>query len=97
MIIKGQSCVTGSRIFVQEGICDEFLKIFTTTAAHPISKTGDPFGKEPEHGPQVSKFQFDLCPSSMDYIFVNPFLFSAWWVTSTPGKEAGATVHYAPW
>ena len=81
---------------MQEGIYDEFLKIFTTTAAHLTSKTGNPFGNETEHGPQVSKVQFDLCPCSMDYIFVNPFLFSAW-VTSTPGKEAGATVHYAPW
>ena len=94
---KGQSCVAGSRIIVQEGIYDEFLKKFTATAAHLSSKTGDPFGEGTKHGPQVSKVQFDVCPPSMDYTFVNPFLFSAWWVTSAPGKEAGATVHYAPW
>ena len=73
MIIKGRSCVAGSRIFVQEGINDEFLKIFTTTAAHLTSKTGDPFGKETEHGPQVSKVQFDVCPCSMEYILLTLF------------------------
>ena len=73
---KGQSCVAGSRIFVQEGIYDEFLKRFTATAAHLTSKTGDPFGKGTEHGPQVSKVQFDVCPYSMHCIFVKP-LFSA--------------------
>ena len=59
---KGQTCVAGSRIFVQEGIYDEFLKNFTATAAHLTSKTGDPFGQGSEHGPQVSKLQFDVCP-----------------------------------
>ena len=60
---KGQSCVAGSRIFVQEGIYDEFLKQFTATAAHLTSKTGDPFGEGTEHGPQVSKVRLDVCPS----------------------------------
>jgi aldehyde dehydrogenase (NAD+) len=67
---KGQSCVAGSRIFVQEGIYDEFLKKFTAIAADLTSKTGDPFGKGTEHGPQVSKVQFDVCPSLMDCNFV---------------------------
>jgi acyl-CoA reductase-like NAD-dependent aldehyde dehydrogenase len=67
---KGQSCVAGSRIFVQEGIYDEFLKEFTAIAAHLTSKTGDPFGQGTEHGPQVSKVQFDVCPCSMDCTFV---------------------------
>ena len=67
---KGQSCVAGSRIFVQEGIYDEFLKKFTATAAHLASKTGDPFDQGTEHGPQVSQVQFDVCPWSMDCTFV---------------------------
>ena len=66
----GQSCVAGSRIFVQEGIYDEFLKRFTAVAAHLTSKTGDPFGQGTEHGPQVSKDQFDVCPCSMDCAFL---------------------------
>ena len=63
---KGQSCVAGSRIFVQEGIYNEFLSKFTATAAHLTSKIGDPFAQGTEHGPQVSKVQFDVCPCSMN-------------------------------
>ena len=62
--------MAGSRIFVQESIYDEFLTKFTATAAHLTSKTGDPFNKGTEHGPQVSKIQFDVCPCSMDRVFV---------------------------
>jgi len=62
----GQSCVAGSRIFVQEGIYNEFLTKFTDTAAHLASKTGDPFGKGTEHGPQVSKVQFDRVMGYID-------------------------------
>ena len=67
---KGQSCIAGSRIFVREGIYDEFLKKFTATAARLTSNTGDPFGEGIEHGPQVSKVQFDVCPRSMGCTFV---------------------------
>jgi acyl-CoA reductase-like NAD-dependent aldehyde dehydrogenase len=66
---KGQSCIAGSRIFVQEGIYNEFLNKFTATAAHLASKTGDPFDQGTEHGPQVSKVQFDVCLCSMDFFF----------------------------
>ena len=74
---KGQSCVAGSRIFVQEGIYDEFLKKFTATAARLASKTGDPFGEGTEHGPQVSKVQFDVCPYSMQLTLVLTLFSSA--------------------
>jgi hypothetical protein len=67
---KGQSCVAGSRIFVQEGIYNEFLSKFTATAAHLTSKIGDPFDHGTAHGPQVSKVQFDVCPFSIDCLFV---------------------------
>jgi acyl-CoA reductase-like NAD-dependent aldehyde dehydrogenase len=67
---KGQACLAGSRIFVQEGIYDEFLKEFTATAAHLTSKTGDPFGRGTEHGPQISKVQFDVCPCAMYCTYV---------------------------
>ena len=67
---KGQSCVAGSRIFVQEGIYDDFLRKFTATASHLTSKTGDPFDQGIEHGPQVSKVQFDVCSCSTEYTFV---------------------------
>lgn len=67
---KGQSCIAGSRIFVQEGIYNEFLSKFSATAAHLTSKIGDPFDQGTEHGPQVSKVQFDVCSCSMDCAFV---------------------------
>ncbi|KAF8797684.1 ALDH-like protein [Phlegmacium glaucopus] len=78
---KGQSCVAGSRIFVQEGIYDQFLTKFTAIAADLTSKTGDPFGQGTEHGPQVSKIQFDLClPSFSDGLrsghFIKPTIFT---------------------
>ncbi|KAF8805640.1 aldehyde dehydrogenase [Phlegmacium glaucopus] len=63
---KGQSCVAGSRIFVQEGIYDLFLTKFTAIAADLTSKTGDPFGQGTEHGPQVSKIQFDQIMGYID-------------------------------
>jgi aldehyde dehydrogenase (NAD+) len=62
----GQSCIAGSRIFVQEGIYDEFLSKFTATAAYLTSKTGDPFDQGTEHGPQVSKAQFDRVMGYID-------------------------------
>ena len=59
---KGQSCVAGSRIFVQEGIYDYFLKNFTAIAANLAANAGDPFAAGNQHGPQVSKIQFDVRP-----------------------------------
>lgn len=54
----GQVCTAGSRIFVQEGIYDEFLKKFT--AAAQSLTIGDPFAPDTVHGPQVSKTQFEV-------------------------------------
>ncbi|KAG8220341.1 aldehyde dehydrogenase domain-containing protein [Butyriboletus roseoflavus] len=53
----GQTCCAGSRIFVQEGIYDEFLKRFTEKAQS--LKVGDPFNPETFQGPQVSEIQFN--------------------------------------
>ncbi|KAG8221418.1 aldehyde dehydrogenase domain-containing protein [Butyriboletus roseoflavus] len=53
----GQNCSAGSRIFVQEGIYDEFLKQFTEKTL--AIKVGDPFEEETYQGPQVSKTQFE--------------------------------------
>jgi len=62
----GQACIAGSRIFVQEGIYDQFLKVFTAVTADLATKTGDPFVAGNEHGPQVSKLQFDRVMSYID-------------------------------
>jgi aldehyde dehydrogenase (NAD+) len=60
---QGQVCAAGSRIFVQAGIYDEFLKRFTAKAKS--IKVGDPFGNGIDQGPQVSQIQYDVS---------NPFL-----------------------
>jgi aldehyde dehydrogenase (NAD+) len=53
----GQACCAGSRIFVQAGIYDEFLKRFSAKANS--IKIGDPFGENIDQGPQVSQIQYD--------------------------------------
>jgi aldehyde dehydrogenase (NAD+) len=53
----GQACCAGSRIFVQAGIYDEFLKRFLAKA-NSIN-VGDPFGEGVDQGPQVSQIQYD--------------------------------------
>jgi aldehyde dehydrogenase (NAD+) len=54
----GQACCAGSRIYVQSGIYDEFLKKFTEKAK--AIKVGDPFGTGIDQGPQVSQIQYDV-------------------------------------
>ncbi|CAE7151171.1 unnamed protein product [Rhizoctonia solani] len=53
----GQTCCAGSRVFVQAGVYDKFVELFT---AHVNKlKVGDPFKSETFQGPQVSQIQFD--------------------------------------
>ncbi|KAF5391120.1 hypothetical protein D9757_003049 [Collybiopsis confluens] len=59
----GQACCAGSRIFVQSGIYDEFLKKFTDKTRS--LKVGDPFATDSYQGPQVSEIQYDRI---MDFI-----------------------------
>ena len=54
----GQACCAGSRIFVQAGIYDEFLKRLTAKANSV--NVGDPFGEGIDQGPQVSEIQYDV-------------------------------------
>ncbi|KJA17654.1 hypothetical protein HYPSUDRAFT_46123 [Hypholoma sublateritium FD-334 SS-4] len=60
----GQACCAGSRIFVQEGIYDEFLKRFVARAAE--IKLGDPFEAGIDQGPQVSQIQYDRIMGYID-------------------------------
>jgi len=59
----GQCCCAGSRIYVQEGVYDQFLEKFTARAKKNV--VGDPFAADTFQGPQVSKLQFDRI---MEYI-----------------------------
>ncbi|KAL5079680.1 hypothetical protein RYX36_008101 [Vicia faba] len=54
---KGEICVAGSRVFVQEGIYDEFEKKLVEKAKAWI--VGDPFDPKVQQGPQVDKKQFE--------------------------------------
>ncbi|KAH8983460.1 aldehyde dehydrogenase [Lactarius akahatsu] len=53
----GQTCCAGSRIYVQEGIYDKFVSLFTAKTKQ--LKLGDPFASDSYQGPQVSQVQFD--------------------------------------
>ncbi|KAG1767109.1 aldehyde dehydrogenase domain-containing protein [Suillus occidentalis] len=60
----GQTCCAGSRIYVQEGIYDEFLKRFTEKTR--TLKVGDPFAPDTFQGPQVSEVQFNRIMSYIE-------------------------------
>lgn len=52
---QGQDCTAGSRLFVQKGIYDKFIK--KLVEAFKAHKVGDPFSDETFQGPQISKVQ----------------------------------------
>ena len=55
---QGQVCIATSRIYVQEGVYDQFLEMFVDiTRKH--HRLGDPFHPDTWQGPQVSKAQYD--------------------------------------
>ena len=53
---QGQCCIAGSRLFVQEGIYDEFVK--RSVEASKKRKLGNPLANDTEQGPQVDEVQF---------------------------------------
>ncbi|KAI3883966.1 hypothetical protein MKX03_028602 [Papaver bracteatum] len=54
---KGEICVAGSRVYVQEGIYDAFVKKAAEKAKTWV--VGDPFDPSSQQGPQVDKNQFN--------------------------------------
>ncbi|XP_051152563.1 aldehyde dehydrogenase family 2 member C4-like [Andrographis paniculata] len=54
---KGEICVAGSRVFIQEGIYDKFLAKLVEKAKAWV--VGDPFDPNVSQGPQVDKKQFE--------------------------------------
>lgn len=54
---KGEVCVAGSRVFVQEGVYDKIVEKLLDKAK--AWKVGDPFDPATHQGPQVDKRQFD--------------------------------------
>lgn len=53
----GQLCISGSRVYVQEGIYDEFVRRSRDAASS--LKIGDPRDLSVQHGPQIDKAKFE--------------------------------------
>ncbi|KAG5022046.1 hypothetical protein JHK85_018388 [Glycine max] len=62
---KGEICVAGSRVLVQEGIYDEFEKKLVEKANAWV--VGDPFDPKVQQGPQVDKKQFEKILSYIEH------------------------------
>nr|AWN56744.1 aldehyde dehydrogenase 2C4 [Crocus sativus] len=62
---KGEVCCAGSRIYVQEGIYDEFVKKAVEKAKSWV--VGDPFDPNVQNGPQVDKAQFEKVLSYIEH------------------------------
>ncbi|KAF6169598.1 hypothetical protein GIB67_003966 [Kingdonia uniflora] len=63
--LNGEVCVAGSRVYVQEGIYDEFVKKISVKANNWV--VGDPFDPRVQQGPQVDKNQFEKVLSYIEY------------------------------
>ncbi|KAL3623670.1 Aldehyde dehydrogenase 2 member C4 [Castilleja foliolosa] len=62
---KGEVCVAGSRVFVQEGIYDKFLvKLVEKLKTWVV---GDPFDPNTHQGPQVDKKQYERILSYIEH------------------------------
>ncbi|KMT03022.1 hypothetical protein BVRB_8g195850 [Beta vulgaris subsp. vulgaris] len=62
---KGEICVAGSRVFVQEGIHDAVVQKLAEKAKNWI--VGDPFDPNVHQGPQVDKKQFEKILSYIEH------------------------------
>ncbi|KAE8914238.1 Aldehyde dehydrogenase [Phytophthora fragariae] len=54
---QGQCCIAGTRVYVQEGIYDEFVK--RTVEAANARVVGDPFDPKTDQGSQIDETQFE--------------------------------------
>jgi betaine-aldehyde dehydrogenase len=61
---QGQVCCAGSRLFVEEGVKDEFLSKLTEKAERIA--VGDPMDKSTQMGPQVSEEQLNRIKGYVD-------------------------------
>ncbi|XP_014672879.1 PREDICTED: retinal dehydrogenase 1-like [Priapulus caudatus] len=60
----GQNCCAGSRVFVQEGAYDEFVRRSKEKAEARV--VGDPWNPASDNGPQISREQFDRVMGFID-------------------------------
>ena len=61
---SGQSCVAGSRVFIQEGIYDDVISHLVERAKQ--IRIGDPLADETQMGPLATKAQIDRIVSAVD-------------------------------
>ncbi|KAG2777914.1 Aldehyde dehydrogenase, partial [Phytophthora cactorum] len=54
---QGQCCIAGTRVYVQEGIYDEFVR--RTVEAANARVVGDPFDAKTDQGSQIDETQFE--------------------------------------
>jgi aldehyde dehydrogenase (NAD+) len=54
---QGQCCIAGTRVYVQEGIYDEFVKRSVEAASARV--VGDPFSAATQQGAQIDETQFE--------------------------------------
>jgi aldehyde dehydrogenase (NAD+) len=89
------ACTAGSRIFVQEGIYDEFLAKLTAIAKGIV--LGDAFAPETIQGPQISQVHLDASVIIVitDISVVDPYCFFLQRILGyiDSGKKEGATLH----
>jgi coniferyl-aldehyde dehydrogenase len=62
---KGEICVAGTRVFVQEGIYDKFLEKLAVGVKTWV--VGDPFHPSTRQGPQVDKKQYEKVLSYIEH------------------------------
>ncbi|XP_022144906.1 aldehyde dehydrogenase family 2 member C4 [Momordica charantia] len=62
---KGEICVASSRVLVQEGIYDEFVKKISEKVKSWV--VGDPFDPKVKYGPQVDKKQLEKILSYIEH------------------------------
>ncbi|KAK7852958.1 aldehyde dehydrogenase family 2 member C4 [Quercus suber] len=62
---KGEICVAGSRLYVQEGIYEKLVEKLVEKAKAWV--VGDPFDPKVQHGPQVDKQQFEKILSYIEH------------------------------
>lgn len=84
----GQACIAGARIYVQEGIYDQFLRGFTRVAEDLTKAIGGPFDEGVQHGPQVSQTQYNVCLGTIRFICPGLYIsHSALWGIYPPASR----------